>query len=88
MNDKLLLPCPFCGGKGAMKDMRSGRYHIHCDSCAAQIGDTWGNGESQSDLIAAWNSRAHSAIADLAEELEKTKKELRSLELYFGRRLG
>lgn len=52
-----LLPCPFCGGQGVMNDLGNNRFHIHCDSCPAQIGQVWDKTESEEFLIVCWNRR-------------------------------
>ncbi len=58
MSDEIKFKeCPFCGGVAKLRDMGSKRYHISCQSCRAQIGDTWGDSESIDNLINAWNKR-------------------------------
>jgi Lar family restriction alleviation protein len=54
---KMLKPCPFCGITAEFHDLGLERYHIACQSCGAQVGETWGSDETPGDLIKAWNRR-------------------------------
>lgn len=58
MTDKL-KPCPFCGGKAALKTMGNG-YYVDCalekEFCAV-IPSTWSY-QTAEDAIEAWNARA------------------------------
>lgn len=50
--EKRLLPCPFCGGEGKLKEI-SGRWTVHCaNQCA---GTRIFNGKARP--IEAWNKR-------------------------------
>ncbi len=59
MNSKKLKPCPLplCGGEAELKDMAWNRYHIRCQKCGLQLGETWGDDETPEELIEAWNKR-------------------------------
>lgn len=53
--DCTLLPCPFCGGRGAVWHKPSGMYQAHCleNGCVAL--PDW---PDEYRAIAAWNTRA------------------------------
>lgn len=59
LNDANLLPCPFCGGDGAMGDLCDDGYAMVVCVCTAQ--GPLRNGEPEA--IAAWNTR-HAARPD------------------------
>lgn len=52
-----LLPCPFCGGEARLSKDAFGNTileWVYCMSCGAQCG----NGYTEAEAIAAWNTRA------------------------------
>lgn len=55
---KLLLPCPFCGGRAKVEENKDapsyGVYHVYCRECYAEIERC--NGEKEK-AIEAWNRR-------------------------------
>lgn len=52
MNNKGLLPCPFCGGE-AKYDNSEGNYYISCDECGART-----FGFNKEHAFNEWNKRA------------------------------
>ena len=54
MNEKTLLPCPFCGGAAEIRcfDESMDLWSAECDSCqVARLGD------SKQEAVTAWNTR-------------------------------
>lgn len=67
MNDKTLLPCPFCGGEAYTTDSDN-KWFVSCHDCYACVGegydaDAWPDHMfySKAEAIAAWNTRAPQA---------------------------
>ena len=54
MDEKGLLPCPFCAGRASMCCGGPGCYFVQCDGCNATSDD-----HSEERAIAAWNRRAY-----------------------------
>lgn len=52
MNDKELLPCPFCGGEAEVEH-RFGLYFVFCKYCGARV-SSFGDVNS---AVAVWNTR-------------------------------
>ena len=60
----VLLPCPFCGGRGEV----GGIPWVECQACEA----SGPQAETEEAAIAAWNRRAHSAeIAGALRDAER-----------------
>ena len=60
----VLLPCPFCGGRGEV----GGIPWVECQACEA----SGPQAETEEAAIAAWNTRAHSAeIAGALRDAER-----------------
>jgi|GEM_PF-2266259 len=66
LNDKALLPCPFCNGKASFKPAS---FKASCDRCGAHVPV---GAKSSDEAIAAWNRRAAAALPD-ADGLEVAK---------------
>lgn len=75
-----LLPCPFCGGNAeiaeGMYTAWEGGYSIRCRKCALTFGASGRLGEvyewsssfkTESEAIAAWNSRAERTCENVAD---------------------
>ena len=61
----VLLPCPFCGGRGEV----GGIPWVECQACGA----SGPHAETEAAAIAAWNRRAHSAeIAGALRDAKET----------------
>lgn len=61
----VLLPCPFCGGRGEVGGLIP---WVECQSCGA----SGPQAETEEAAIAAWNTRAHSAeIAGALRDAER-----------------
>lgn len=64
MENKELLPCPFCGERGETEKIQEDCYGVGCGSCDFQlmsgpVGIGWHS--SREDAISAWNTRTPSA---------------------------
>ena len=60
MSEKL-KPCPFCGGKAEVRTDENEEYYVSCTKCFTLVGyctDTWGEYETETEAIEAWNRRA------------------------------
>lgn len=55
--DKLLKPCPFCGGEAQLIDMRC-LHWVCCIECGARVQSTKFAEEGDAEAIAKWNRRA------------------------------
>ena len=56
MNEANRKACPFCGGKGVLKDTDNpNHWHIECELCGARRAYAWPNAK---DAELAWNVRA------------------------------
>lgn len=64
-DNKPLLPCPFCGGEPKVISGGPGCAYISCTSCPAETGDG-----SLPRIVAAWNTRADLARAQVAAAYE------------------
>lgn len=63
----VLLPCPFCGGRGMKRNFGgSGAKWISCGYCFCD-GETGG---TEKEAIEAWNARAHILSTEELERLE------------------
>lgn len=69
-----LKPCPFCGGKGILKDRfvqgaNNKAYWIVCGKCQARIQDR----RSRKRAIEAWNNRESEEVLSFLLENEQAK---------------
>ena len=55
MNDKELLPCPFCGGKAKTVTNSSGKWWIRCDKEFWCVQTQYE--ETEEEVILVWNTR-------------------------------
>lgn len=53
MNKKEILQCPFCDGKGKIKDMKRFTFFVECVDCKASTGMF----VKKHEAIDAWNRR-------------------------------
>ena len=61
--DKMLKPCPFCGGEAKEftgEDAAPHRWTVECDSCGAHVGS-----DTRHKARAKWNRRAERTCRDV-----------------------
>ena len=85
IDDKRLLPCPFCGEPAAIwyfpqhdRPLLKEAYYVGCtnDNCGCEL-DHPGAFKSLDDAVSAWNRRAKELITkNDSSELEKNSKKL------------
>lgn len=69
----VLLPCPFCGGRGEVGGLIP---WVECQACEA----SGPQAETEEAAIAAWNTRTHSAeIAGALEQLRDLYDSIRTV---------
>jgi Lar family restriction alleviation protein len=70
-----LKPCPFCGGKPHLVTHRTSEdsmgAYVYCKGCAAQSDHFEDHFAPAKDAIAAWNSRADVARADIKAAVQR-----------------
>ena len=70
-----MLPCPFCGGKGKIRDF--GYVNVRCEKCGAVSNNYVGC----ADAVQHWNQRvADSRIAQLHSEIYHMKNRIAELD--------
>ncbi len=77
---KLLKPCPFCGGTNiALLNGGLGNRFVHCDDCRATTDDG-----SEERAIAAWNRRTPAVATGGVTEarVEAAAREIYALDVY------
>ena len=80
-----LLPCPFCGGEDLEIDhaptydvRHPDVYEVHCVECGGRGGEGW----TEAEAIAAWNTRAemsHEDLLILLDELGLSERTCKSM---------
>lgn len=69
VDDKTLLPCPFCGGEA--RTMKQYRWWVFCPECMCDLGfegmdenGCYGHYDTEAEAIEAWNTRAERTCHD------------------------
>lgn len=64
----MLLPCPFCGGRGVFREEYGGGEFIECDRCMSSSKMMFPEMDGVKELLAeAWNTRGGKLAALEAE---------------------
>lgn len=73
MNNGVLKPCPFCGGKASVFEYIPDKaVAIRCDRCGATVYSSGAASDSEEMLTAKWNHRQ--AITDILNVCDKFNK--------------
>ena len=60
-NNRLVLPCPFCGGESVLVESLTIKV-VGCRNCGARIGSSIDRKQTADQLVAAWNLRKNKLL--------------------------
>ena len=63
----VLIPCPMCGGEGALEEFPTGAFWVICTGCGLQTEAF----ETEAEARLAWNTRAPILSAEEMEMLDE-----------------